>query len=268
MKYPYFLIALLLFGVNADILAQRPVYNVFDDPMLIDPLLPPPTPNSRFSQRGIFGDQDEILGIDLNATNSRFKPLKFNRRSAPQIAERLDSVPQISVPNFSSLNPLFKSDLAGTQSRVARTPGMLGLQNDEIYQREQLQSTEIDGQKNLVSENWFRDKGNAGTSPAANNGPALPKTFGSSATPNPSASGDQRGLKPPANRAVEEKMEEMLIQSPLVNPLSPIRITISGQTATIRGVVPSQAARTEAGRILLSNPAIRQVNNQLTVVKE
>lgn len=63
-----------------------------------------------------------------------------------------------------------------------------------------------------------------------------------------------------------EYLELLLLRSPNVNPLSPIEVRFQEGTATIRGVVPTQAHRIEAGRILLTDPRVKTVDNKLTIL--
>lgn len=61
-----------------------------------------------------------------------------------------------------------------------------------------------------------------------------------------------------------ENLEGELLQSPEVAPLSPVQVDYQDGVATVHGVVPTPKARATAGRILLNNPRIRRVNNQMT----
>ncbi len=68
--------------------------------------------------------------------------------------------------------------------------------------------------------------------------------------------------------AFQEYLELLLLRSPNVNPLSPIQViyNTSSQTATVRGVVPTQEHRIEAGRILLSDSRVKKVDNKLSIL--
>lgn len=66
--------------------------------------------------------------------------------------------------------------------------------------------------------------------------------------------------------SIESSLEQLLIRHPGVKPLSPVQVQFRDGTATIRGVVPSQTHRVEAGRVLLSDPRVKTVDNQLTVL--
>ncbi|MDO4586252.1 MAG: hypothetical protein Q4C95_03040 [Planctomycetia bacterium] len=68
--------------------------------------------------------------------------------------------------------------------------------------------------------------------------------------------------------AYQEYLELMLLRSPDVNPLSPIQIQYNPttQTATVRGIVPAQVNKIAAGKILLTDPRVKMVDNQLSTV--
>lgn len=64
--------------------------------------------------------------------------------------------------------------------------------------------------------------------------------------------------------ALEQRLETLLLQSPLVSPLAPIRVKVNGSSAVVAGVVGSESARVEAGKILL-NSGIETVDNRIVV---
>lgn len=68
-------------------------------------------------------------------------------------------------------------------------------------------------------------------------------------------------------RSYQEYLTTRLLQAPAVNPLSPISVEFRDGVATIRGVVPTPSAREAAGRVLLAEPDVRRVENQLTFVR-
>lgn len=74
----------------------------------------------------------------------------------------------------------------------------------------------------------------------------------------------QRQMNP--NQEIQENLELMLMRAPTVNPLSPIQVLFQGGKATVRGVVPADINRIEAGRILLTHPQVTTVDNRLTVL--
>ena len=68
-------------------------------------------------------------------------------------------------------------------------------------------------------------------------------------------------------RSYQEYLTNRLLQTPAVNPLSPISVEFRDGVATIRGVVPTPSAREAAGKTLLAEPDVRRVENQLTFVR-
>ncbi|MDO5565730.1 MAG: BON domain-containing protein [Planctomycetia bacterium] len=66
--------------------------------------------------------------------------------------------------------------------------------------------------------------------------------------------------------SIQSSLEQLLVRNPSVKPLSPIQVQFRDGIATVRGVVPSQTHRVEAGRVLLSDPRVKTVDNQLTVL--
>ena len=69
-----------------------------------------------------------------------------------------------------------------------------------------------------------------------------------------------------SRRRLEERLEGMLLSDPNVHLLSPVRFSFNGGIVTVRGVVPNQTHKVAVGNILLSDPAVRQVNNMISVV--
>lgn len=67
--------------------------------------------------------------------------------------------------------------------------------------------------------------------------------------------------------AFREYLEALLLRSPDVNALSPIRVDFVDGVATVRGIVPTPNAREIAGRILLTDPRVQRVDNRLTFVR-
>ena len=65
-----------------------------------------------------------------------------------------------------------------------------------------------------------------------------------------------------------EYLENQLLNSPEVIPLSPIQVEYQDGTVTIRGVVSTPSARIAAGKVLLTNPQVFCVNNQLTYLRD
>ena len=68
--------------------------------------------------------------------------------------------------------------------------------------------------------------------------------------------------------AAAQQLETRLLQSPLVSPLAPIRVRLNGTTAVVTGIVGSDAARLEAGKILLEDRRIETVDNRIVVYSD
>jgi hypothetical protein len=65
----------------------------------------------------------------------------------------------------------------------------------------------------------------------------------------------------------QEYLTTRLLETPAVNPLSPISVEFRDGVATVRGIVPTPSARQAAGNVLLAEPDVRRVENQLTCVR-
>jgi hypothetical protein len=67
---------------------------------------------------------------------------------------------------------------------------------------------------------------------------------------------------------VQEELETQLLKSPLVSPLAPIHVRLNGSTAVVTGIVGSDRARVEAGKILLLDSRVEQVDNRIVVYSD
>ncbi|MDR2757570.1 MAG: BON domain-containing protein [Planctomycetaceae bacterium] len=67
-------------------------------------------------------------------------------------------------------------------------------------------------------------------------------------------------------RRFEQKLERMLLSHPSIHFLSPVQITFRNGVVTVRGVVPDKEHKIAAGNLLLTDPAVKQVNNLISVV--
>ena len=67
--------------------------------------------------------------------------------------------------------------------------------------------------------------------------------------------------------AFQQRLETLLLQSPLVSPLAPIHVKLNGSSAVLSGVVGSETARVEAGKILLDN-GVETVDNRIVVYSD
>lgn len=68
-------------------------------------------------------------------------------------------------------------------------------------------------------------------------------------------------------RSYQEYLTTRLLQTPAVNPLSPISVEFRDGVATVSGIVPTPSAREAAGSVLLAEPDVRRVVNRLTCVR-
>ena len=68
--------------------------------------------------------------------------------------------------------------------------------------------------------------------------------------------------------AAAQQLETRLLQSPLVSPLAPMHVRLEGTTAVVTGIVGSDAARVEAGKILLNDRSVETVDNRIVVYSE
>ena len=68
-------------------------------------------------------------------------------------------------------------------------------------------------------------------------------------------------------RSYQEYLTTRLLQTPEVNPLSPVSVEFRDGVATVRGIVPTPSAREAAGRVLLAEPDVRRVENLMSFVR-
>lgn len=67
-------------------------------------------------------------------------------------------------------------------------------------------------------------------------------------------------------RRFEQKLEGMLLSHPSIHFLSPVQISFRNGVVSVRGVVPNKEHKIAAGNILLTDPAVKQVNNLISIV--
>ena len=70
---------------------------------------------------------------------------------------------------------------------------------------------------------------------------------------------------PPAAAAVRQSLTQRLESCSGLRRLGPIEVSLEGRTATLRGKVASERDRTLAQSLLLFEPGISQVKNELAV---
>jgi hypothetical protein len=265
----------------------------------------PDNKNSRFPHHGIrFGPSGAILGVDRSAANSMFKPsllpqAGFEARNYYPEPGRTTLTPRPRPPRqpqnmqFAQGSPVPESELVGGQrlrpeqfQRDGRIPGRTPTPrqptppqrpSEEIWFRgAPSESSRTTAEPNTPSADPFY--GGAGMM-----GAARQPGGGTLRAPTPGAaqmtSSDRARGNPPQTfyfqpqqqdrtGRIEEQLELSLLQSPSVNLQSPVRVTLQNGVATVRGIVPTAEHRMQAGRLLLSNPAVNQVNNLMVPLSE
>ncbi len=238
--------------------------------------------NPRIDAGTKFGRNNEILGVDYNTPSSRFRnvaPEDVPRTS--QSFEAAGARPQ-SV-DLDSVNKPMQGAVAGPQSLPIRRPvGFFerpGVMEQPLVSEESVIRTPVE-------QRWFRERG-VRRGMDGPMGTPLPEQSGevggaigvggedalraSGGTPRESA---LRNSGPPlqpldpvqTQRKYEEKLEGMLLADPRVHLLSPVQISFQNGVATVRGVVTDQTNKVAVGQILLADPAVKQVNNMISVV--
>ncbi|MDO5580080.1 MAG: BON domain-containing protein [Planctomycetia bacterium] len=246
------------------------------------------TSNSRFqpyweqsSSTAPPSDPNEILDLLRNRKIRDQAKADQIEREAPKSVQ---ATPQVPIPfNRSGNGTAYYS--SGEHASDFGSSSAQDPQNHQEYQR----STSPDSRQGT----WIRSPGAGGSSGRPE--PVPPRTspdgsrevdLGSRFAGNialssnnmpesaNTANGPQAGMPVPApllpaqdpRVSFQEYLELMILRSPKVNPLSPIQVLFNNGTATIRGIVPSQEHRLEAGRILLSDSRVQKVDNRLTVL--
>jgi hypothetical protein len=69
-----------------------------------------------------------------------------------------------------------------------------------------------------------------------------------------------------ARRHFEQKLEGMLLSHPSIHFLSPVQVSFQNGIVSVRGIVPDKDHKIAAGNFLLTDPAVKQVNNLISVV--
>jgi osmotically-inducible protein OsmY len=72
-------------------------------------------------------------------------------------------------------------------------------------------------------------------------------------------------VPPRSQPALASSVATRLAESRGVDPLSPVTVTMQDRTAILRGVVPTDHARTIAERLAMLEPGVSSVQNELTV---
>ncbi|MBX3414090.1 MAG: BON domain-containing protein [Pirellulales bacterium] len=69
----------------------------------------------------------------------------------------------------------------------------------------------------------------------------------------------------PPSEEVEASLARQLLRVPGMERLGPVEVSVVGQTAILRGAVASEHQRDVAEQLVLLEPGIREVQNELTV---
>ena len=220
---------------------------------------------SRFASQ-VFGD-GALEKLDSDS-------LRFSRRlrlggggdvpASPPLAERERKPSATTIP---SVNVPLQADVADPRSPPIRRP-VVFFQRPGVLERNG--ALDEPSAQTLREQRWFRDpvRSEAGTPETGAGRGAIAvggeETFRSApiAQPVPLLAANPEQVR----RKFEEKLEETLLSDPRVHFLSPVQISLNGNVATVRGIVPNQTHKIAVGNILLSDPAVRQVNNMISVV--
>ena len=264
-----------------------------------------PTPNSQFSDGGfIYSPDGAFLGINTNTPNSRFHSYweqpagempsdtnadllelrqyknSYNAALAAEEAAAnpeqrsavrpTNTIPERRAEERSGIVEAFPE--RGIGDAAAEQPFRSSGQAQEVWMRGAPQAKNKPKDGFLLAPGAYQSPAqntpSAGAAPVdlgsrfvGGGLPAMPETQQAPAIPISAA----RSAADP-NASVREYLELMLLRSPTVNPLSPIQVTFDGGRATVRGIVPAETNRLEAGRILLTDPRVKTVDNKLTVL--
>jgi len=91
-----------------------------------------------------------------------------------------------------------------------------------------------------------------------------PKTASSTGMYRPRLRVDFRFAPRPASQ-ISRALAAQLQRTPAIQPTSPIEVTVEGETVVLRGSVASERQRVLAGNLMLFEPGISKVQNDLTV---
>lgn len=228
----------------------------------------------------VFGRNNRFLGINPDDPSLRIKPLPTGERSLP--SDNFSGQTLVVTEAASPANRPIQGDAPSTgpiQRPIGffERPGIM--EPPPLVSEESLIRTPSE-------QRWFRDLGRRSDQPGlgglADRDLPLPphaqavavggeemlqretsETSGASVSTirQPTAT-DQAAQR----RRFEQKLEGMLLSNPGVHFLSPVQVSFQNGIVTVRGVVPNQQHKVAAGNVLLSDPAIRQVNNLISIV--
>ncbi len=235
--------------------------------------------NSRFSEGFRFGRNNSFLGVDYDAPGSRFRETSpgIARRSSEILSEKAT---KLQNADSASVNTPAPADVGAPQHVPIRRP--VG-----FFQRPEIMESPTAADEAFLrtprEQRWFRESGGRQQGPRSEEpssggdavgmgalgvgGETVLRRSGPNAATSPLRTPVQDlPLNPEqTRRKFEEKLEGMLLSDPSVHLLSPVQISFSGGTVTVRGVVPNQVHKVAVGKILLTDPAVKQVNNMISV---
>lgn len=240
-------------------------------------------PDSRFGGGARFGRNNTFRGIDGDAPGSRFRQASEPEPLLPSdyLSETASRPPEPAAAPASA-------DVAGPQSQpIRRRPGFLQ-QPDRRGVFARPEPAELLSEENLgrtpLEQRWFRDIGRRNVLPGL--GSVDRRTDPAQGGLAVAVGGEEmlRGTEQnaapaqpePANPAVdvarqrrrfEQQLEGMLLTDASVHFLSPVQVSFQDGIATVRGVVPAHPYKVAAGNVLLTVPAVKQVNNLISVIE-
>lgn len=228
----------------------------------------------------IFGRNNRFLGINSEDPSLRIKPLPPGEQSLSP--DSLSGQPRVVADTPSPANRPAEGDVPST-GPIRRPIGFFErpgiLEPPPLVAEESLIRTPSE-------QRWFRDLGRRSEQPGLG-GPTDRESPLPAANAQAVAVGGEKMFRPPPEatgaavstlrqqgavdaatqrRHFEQKLEGMLLSDPGVHFLSPVRVSFQDGTVTVRGVVPDQRHKIAAGNVLLSDPAVRQVNNLISIV--
>ncbi|MDR1964329.1 MAG: BON domain-containing protein [Planctomycetaceae bacterium] len=251
------------------------------------------------------GDIPDTIEFDHPRFYSDFKTGRFNRWLAPKLDApnsrfRLvpEQIPEQKSPSdflsaekpdkpVVSANIPAPADTSSPSQPLRRLPG--------FFERPGILDSTALPEENRTKPRWFRDPVSHSGLPGLN--PKPQNLFGGDAIavggellqnqpapnqPTPNSPNSQNSVtetnfrtdpvvrqtvtRNQSLRHFEQKLEGMLLSDPSVHFLSPVQISFQNGIVSVRGVVTNQESKIAAGKVLLTDPAVKQVNNLISVV--
>lgn len=227
------------------------------------------------------GRFNTFLGVDVDAPGMRLGNYK---RSEPLLpTDFLSEKPAAGKKDRPSANVPIERQETAPQSMPLR-------QHPSFFEHPDVLQAEVPGDtlRTPAEQRWFRDIGRrpglgdrqaggaagsqggeafvVGDSPSSAGAPTDPATVPDArlqaAQTRQALAAEQARLR----QRFEQKLEGMLLSTPKVQFLSPVQVSFQNGVVTVRGVVPDQTHKVTAGNILLGDPAVKQVNNLISIV--